>query len=172
MHRLMVMCRGCRGILLSLIIALFVAATFVVGVASAAGNGPSATGAGHFSDGGALRTFSFTAIAHADGTVSGNAEINNRGIPGTTAGTSHIAVDCLQVVGNTAYVSGTVTDSTVASLVGDSAVFGVQDNGEGSKSPPDLISLAFYFLPFPQLCQVVHETPNIQIEGGNIQIHS
>jgi hypothetical protein len=171
MHRSTVQFRSRGRVLLSVAVALLVTAAFV-GAASAAGSGPSATGSGHFSEGGALRTFSFSAITHADGTVSGNAEINNRGIPNTTAGTSHIAIDCLQVVGNTAYVSGTITDSTVPGLVGDSGVFSVQDNGEGSNSPPDLISLASFYLPFPQLCQVVHPAPTISIDAGNVQIHS
>jgi hypothetical protein len=76
------------------------------------------------------------------------------------------------VVGNTAYLSGTITDSSVASLVGDSGVWSVQDNGEGANSPPDQISLVSFFSPFPQLCQLVHPSPTIQIDGGNVQIHS
>jgi hypothetical protein len=168
----MVLFRGCRGVLTSVAVALTVTAMFVVGSAIAAGNGPSATGSGHFSDGGALRTFSFTAIAHADGSVSGNAQVDNRGIPGTIAGTSHIAVDCLQVVGNTAYVSGTITDSTDANLVGDSGVWSVQDNGEGAKAAPDQISVVSLFSPTADLCQLVHPAATIQIEGGNVQIHS
>ena len=85
MHRSMVLPRGCRNVLVSLVVSLIVAAMFAVGGASATGSGPSATGSGHFSESGALRTFSFNAITHADGTVSGNAQINNRGIPNTTS---------------------------------------------------------------------------------------
>jgi hypothetical protein len=157
---------------MSVAVALIVTAAFVVGGAIAAGSGPSATGSGHFSESDALRTFSFTAITHADGSVSGNAQVDNRGIPGTTTGTSHIVVDCLQVVGNTAYMSGTITDSSVDSLVGLSGVWSVQDNGEGAKSSPDLISLVSFFSPTANLCQLVHPVPTIQIDGGNVQIHS
>jgi len=160
-----------RAFLPSLVVSLAAIAVFGVSGASAAGNGPSATGSGHFSAGGALRTFAFNAITHGDGTVTGQAQVNNRGIPGTTPGTDHINVDCLQVVGNTAYVSGTITHSSNASLVGDSGVFSVRDNGQGAKSPPDQISLVYFYLPFPQLCRVVHPTPNQQIDGGNVQVH-
>src|SRR5436190_6372306 len=98
MNRAIGLCRPVRrrGFLLSLVVLLAAAAAFGVSGASAAGNGPSATGSGHYSAGGALRTFSFTAITHRDGTVTGQAQVNNRGIPGTIAGTSHMNVDCLQ----------------------------------------------------------------------------
>jgi hypothetical protein len=55
--------------------------------------------------------------------------------------------------------------------VGDSGVFGVQDNGQGATSPPDQISIEYLYSPFPQLCKVVHPAPNNQIDGGNVQIH-
>jgi hypothetical protein len=164
--------RSCRVALLSLVVALIIAATFAVAGASAAGSGPSATGSGHFTAGDELRTFTFSAVTHADGTVSGNAQVNNRGIPGTTAGVSHIAIDCLQVVGNTAYVSGTITTSSVDSLVGLSGVWAVQDDGEGGNAAPDLISLVNFYDPTPGLCLLVHPAPTIQIDGGNVQIHS
>jgi hypothetical protein len=162
---------GRRVFLPSVLVALATSAAFAVTGAVAAGIGPSATGSGHFTAGGALRTFSFNAITQPDGTVTGNAQVNNRGVPGTIAGTDQLSVDCLQVVGNTAYVSGTITDSSVPSLVGDSGVFGVQDNGQGATSPPDQISIEYLYSPAPQLCMVVHPAPNDQIDGGNVQIH-
>jgi hypothetical protein len=105
----------------------------------------SATGSGQFeftSDVGvtALRTFAFAAIRTSDGRVTGQAQIYNRAVPGRL----HIQVDCLNVIGNIAVLSGTYTYSTdPAAAPGDKAIFAVQDNGEGAGTSPDRVTRAF-----------------------------
>ena len=68
-------------------------------LAAGGNSGPSATGAGHFEIDGELRTFSFTANTHRDGTVKGQAQLYNRALGTRT----HLEIDCLRVVGTTAF---------------------------------------------------------------------
>ena len=90
----------------------------------------SATGSGHMQLGGELRTFSFSAVERNDGSVTGQAQLQARLVDST----SHVEIDCLNVVGNVAIVSGTL-DS------GITGAFAVEDNGEGGNAPPDRITL-------------------------------
>jgi hypothetical protein len=135
-------------------------------IASADGN-PSATGSGQFHIGTELRTFAFSAIQHKDGTVTGQAQLNNRAIPAT----DHIVIDCINFTGpHTANISGTITKSSVGAE-GDTAVFSVMDNGQGANSPPDMISLVFFTSPSPTFtCNTFFPTPNNAVEHGNIQV--
>ena len=136
-------------------------------LAAGGNSGPSATGAGHFDQAGELRTFSFNAITKKDGTVNGHAELHNR-LQDTRL---HIDVNCLRVVGNVAIMSGVVTNSNDPTLVGDETLFSVQDNGEGAKAPPDLISLVFLFPPGSGFsCDLFAVAPTNAIEGGNVQV--
>src|SRR5713101_5128043 len=89
-----------------------VALGFVPGVSVA--NPPSATGHGDFLSDGQLRTFSFSAIQQPNGNVAGQAELRNQ----TTGVVVHMDVACLRVEGNTAFVSGTITNSNDPTLVG------------------------------------------------------
>jgi hypothetical protein len=124
----------------------------------------SATGSGHMQLGGELRTFSFNAIEREDGSVSGHALLQARVIDTT----GHVDVDCLNVVGNVALISGTARDGTTRA-------FGVEDNGEGGNASPDRITLVFSG-PFftPGVCMVL--TPAdaapflMPIEDGNVQV--
>ena len=127
-------------------------AAAVTGVALAA-TGHSAQGSGHV-------TFGAT---HENG----NAEVND-----ATAGVrAHIDVNCLNVIGNYAIVSGVVTRSNDPTLVGDEAAFAVQDNGEGAKAPPDLMSIVnFYNVGVGPDCRVLSEYDLVPLEGGNIQV--
>ena len=102
-------------------------------VATAAG--PSASGAGHITTC-ALRGFSFTAVTQTNGRVTGAAELDNRCL----GVRYHVAVSCLVVVGNTAYMGGIITSASDPSFVGQNQVFAAQDNGEGGNAPPDLLS--------------------------------
>jgi hypothetical protein len=140
------------------------------------GSGPvvqSATGAGHFTVGGDLRTFSFTALKYADGTVQGQYELFSR-----SAGTRiHGDVVCLSVVGNHAWVGGSQDHSIddVAFPPGLENGFQTVDNGEGTSDPPDQLSLMFINAPagFAQAyCDAQADAPPLNdIEGGNIQVH-
>jgi hypothetical protein len=116
---------------------------------AAAGRNPSASGHGNRISLGELRTFSFTAVEHADGTVTGEAEVFNRGWPVI----AHWKIDCLQFVGeNRAIASGAITHSDDPVVeVGRIAVFGVEDNGEGENAPPDRITTVPDYAP-PKSC--------------------
>lgn len=133
----------------------------------------SATGSGQFHVSGDLRTFTFNANTDSSGNTSGQTQGNNR----NSSVKWHGTLNCLNVVGNVATMSGVVTDITPGLgdpfLVGNYIVFQVIDNGEGSNAPPDLISLTFFFpagSPNPG-CTGFGIFATIPIEHGNVQVH-
>jgi hypothetical protein len=134
-------------------------------------NGPSASGHGNLTAGGELRTFSFTAVTHKDGTVTGEAELDNR----STGNTIHLSINCLTVSGNKALVSGVVTNSHGPDdFVGWIGTFEVIDNGEGANDPADRISLVFLFSPPTTIsCTsfMFSSFSTSPIEAGNIQVN-
>jgi hypothetical protein len=139
---------------------ILVALGFVPEVSVA--NPPSATGNGDFMMGGELRTFSFSAIQQPNGNVAGQAEIHNR-----AAGTVvHMDINCIVFLpDNTVVVGGTIKKSSPdPTLVGLPGVFQAQDNGEGTNSSPDRLSLVV-----PGDCNA---TPPalMDILHGNIQV--
>jgi hypothetical protein len=138
----------------------------------------SATGSGQFeltSDAGvsALRTFAFEANNTSNGSVTGQAQIDNRAV----AQRLHIEIDCLNIIGNIAVMSGTLTHATGSGIsVGDAAIFGVQDNGEGAGASPDRVTRAFENTGL--VCTDItpanvglytHEFNDVQ--AGNVRIH-
>ena len=100
----------------------------------------AAMGSAHTLSGGEMRIATFDAITHADGSVSGNAEINVLALNVAW----HTRIECLTVVGNRAFLGGTVTTSsdTTRVRVGTKSYFWVEDNGEGDGAPPDRVSVA------------------------------
>jgi hypothetical protein len=137
------------------------------------GSGPvvqSATGAGHFTVGGELRTFSFTALKYADGSVQGEYELFSR----LTGARIHGDVTCLTVVGNRAWIGGRQEHGTEQFTPGLENGFRVVDNGEGANDPPDQMSLMFVNAPpgFAQnYCNFMPPAPALNpIEAGNIQV--
>ena len=140
--------------------------------AGAAGN-PSATGHIDILDSsGALSLdhYSFSAIQHKDGSVTGQAEILILPVGGT-AERIHVAVDCLAFFGDTepmniATVGGTVTEVQVGTtpfIVGDHVAFTVMDVGEGGDSPPDEGSPVTLVGDCPQLDTFPSERGNVQV---------
>ena len=129
-----------------------------------AGVTESARGSGHFHIGEALRTFAFTAKSRGDGTAQGQFQIHNRSIPAKDHGT----VTCLVVDGNQAWIGGVITHSTVPERIGLGRVWRVIDNGEGSGSPPDQVTISD-ILP-PEACRLRPFQPPENIEAGNIQV--
>ncbi len=101
------------------------------------GNTPSASGQGTIdwvADG--KRHFSFNAKTNKDGSVSGS------GVLTYTQGDLKIRfdIDCIQVEGNTAYITGTITShSENPELVGRDCYFSATDNGEGNNASPDVM---------------------------------
>lgn len=64
--------------------------------------------------------------------ATGDAEFNDR----TARVRGHIEVNCLRVTGNTATISGKVTESSDPTIVGFEALFTVQDNDPPTKGKP------------------------------------
>jgi len=107
--------------------------------ASAALAGPpvhSATGGGTVDWPGGRVTYGFTAQIDAAGVVTGQAEFQHR----DSGITNHVVINCLTVVGNTAWLGGTITISSDPTLVGVEIVWEVQDNGQGNAASPDQVS--------------------------------
>ena len=148
-------------------------------LAQGAGVVQSATGSGHMQLSGGPRTFTFSAVERSDGSVTGQSELHNR----STDAASHVEIDCLNVVGNLAIVSGIITKSPAdpgsPGAVGNVAAFAVEDNGEGASAAPDRITLLFTFIPeiFPPgtpLCALLGPADAapflMPIEEGNVQV--
>ena len=116
---------------------------------------------------GTFRSFSFSARKYADGTVDGELQLNSRGFDVFV----HIKIDCLRVVGNDAFMSGTITNSNNPLFEGRSVIFNVEDNGEGANSLPDRISLVGIAPAGVQInCNSNIVLQTVPIEEGNIQV--
>ena len=93
---------------------------------------PSATGGGTTEELGEKSTFVFNAVQHKDGTVTGHLVYQFRGADNTIK----MDIDCLNIIGTQATMSGTVTkvtgDAPAFIFEGQKAVFKAQDNGEGA----------------------------------------
>jgi hypothetical protein len=86
--------------------------------------------------------FSLTAIQWADGSVTG--EWVDRASQVNGGGGTHVVVNCLNVIGNRAYISGVIIQGR-ADQIGQLALTKVVDNGRSMKDPPDEISLTINF---------------------------
>ena len=78
----------------------------------------------------------------ADGSVSGQwQDTFAGGVDGI-----HVAVDCMEIVGNGAVISGVITQGTVdgVDVSGQRAITAVVDNGTSANDPPDEISFSFF----------------------------
>lgn len=137
----------------------------------------SATGSGHMvRPDGTFRSFSFSAQASADGTVTGQMQLNSRGFDVFV----HIAIDCLRVDGNVAYMSGRITYSSnpAEGVVGELNRWSVQDNGEPGNGTvqPDLVSSvpANPTNDPTQTCDLQNNppAPTRIVQRGNVQVHS
>ena len=131
----------------------------------------SASGFGQVHLGLPFRNFAFSATKQTDGTTSGQAQLE-RSDNGILA---HIDIDCLNVLGNVAVMSGMYTRATNPALVGSDALFAVKDNGEGPGAPPDEITLAFSGLGIP--CTYIIDPAQlalffVPIESGQVQVSS
>ena len=132
----------------------------------------SATGSGHMvRPDGTFRSFSFTARRYADGTSSGELQLNSRSFDVVV----HIKIDCLRVVGNVAHLSGRITriNNPAEGTVGELNRVEVRDNGEGAKAPPDQVST----IPAnpneddPTTCKDPPTNATIRtVQRGNVQV--
>jgi hypothetical protein len=139
--------------------------------ASAAGN-PSATGGGTTLEGDEKSTFVFNAVEQPDGTVEGHLVYHFRALDASF----QMDINCLNIVGNRAVISGVVTKVTGPApeflVEGAGGVFQVEDNGEGGDAPPDLISDVFIFPPDieQENCRSLFPEPYLPIDG-NVQVN-
>lgn len=85
--------------------------------------------------------FSLVAVQRANGSVTGQWVDRFSQVNG--GGGIHVAINCLNVIGNRAYVSGVVTQSGLSEQVGQDAVTVVVDNGRSANDPADQISISF-----------------------------
>jgi hypothetical protein len=126
------------------------------------------------------RKFSLSAHRQQDGTVMGNAVLNNPAFR-TANGQQYqlqVKISCMKVIGNVAFFGGLTRRTNDNDPNLDEAVyFSVQDNGEPGKNR-DMISRVFFFdddpttTGDPQLCQgnVLGDFPMEPIDAGNIQL--
>ncbi|MFN0180314.1 MAG: hypothetical protein ACKVZ0_16055 [Gemmatimonadales bacterium] len=105
-------------------------------------NRPIFTGSGHtdLPVSGDMRNFTFHAVTHPNGTVSGSYRLARHDIDAWF----RVDVTCMSVQGNTAWVGGIIAETNVPNLirVGTVSYFFATDNGEGAGSPPDRLSRA------------------------------
>jgi hypothetical protein len=139
---------------------------------SAALRAGSAGSANDAVTGGGSTTFfslGFTAQSHRNGnnagTVSGNAQFN---FPPPNGGALHVQVNCVQVVGADAYVSGTLMKPAFGLSAGTVILFGVEDGDTGSKA--DLMSDIYFTLSSTISCHAFHPAPHYAVQG-NIELH-
>jgi hypothetical protein len=167
-----------------LLLAAVVMLTSLPTSAAAAGGNPTAAGHANLTVGdGLTRTFSFAAVQRADGTVTGQGQVNNPSFPIRI----HFRIDCLKFDGdNRIIASGPITQSSdpATIAVGRISVFAVEDNGEGENAPPDRITTIPDYAP-PKSCnefsfdgdQLRDDTlganvrPLRPIEAGQIQVN-
>ena len=149
--------------------AIVAVGALALAAAAAAATLASASGSGHIVFGSSSEHTSFNAQRHSDGSATGQAEVVDHTASGTVR--FHLDVDCLNVVGNTATISGIVTSSSDPTIVGFEGIFQVVDNGEGANSPPDLMSLVNVFAVGTGVdCSVPSEFDLAPVQGGNIQV--
>ncbi len=120
--------------------------------------GPDALGPG------VDKNFSMVAMQRADGSVSG--QFTDQWKDGR--GSIHVTVDCLQVVGNRAWVSGVVTGGTAEDM-GAFILTMVEDNGTSAKDPPDAIA-GSYYTDGTITCQDAPDLPLLPMPKGQVKV--
>lgn len=134
---------------------------FVCALPLFADSGPSTNGSFEFTAASGPLEFEFNARIKNNGstegeiTLTGSVDLPDQDVDGEGIGSGPevvelsmtVTVDCLVVNGNHAAMSGEVTESNIASYVGRRAIMAVEDNGEGSKAPPDRFTWGFYGSP-------------------------
>jgi hypothetical protein len=110
--------------------------------------------------------FSLVGLLRADGSASGQWTDQF----GHGNGGFHAAIDCVHVVGNQAWVSGTVTSGNFqgADLTGLPVITRVADNGRSANDPPDQIS--FSFLGDPTPCTAAPNLPLFDKTRGQVTV--
>ena len=154
------------------VLAIVTALVMLALPAATAGQPGSANGSGKLDP---WRSFAFSAVERQDGTVTGEGQLSFAGGPYSI----HFSIDCLNVSGNTATMSGRVTNVSGFPETGSDVWFQVKDNGEGKKADPDQMT----YLPVEGLddgavptCDADdyeredEQTDLYQILTGNVQV--
>ena len=131
---------------------------------------------------GEVLNLAFSAVQHADGTVTGQAQVSFR-TGNTVLFISHLDIDCMLFLDDRTVILGGVTSlDSDPEFVGTTAVLTVRDNGEGSGDPPDESSETFYSLDLGfeidcELAALLIESGAVDLEEllrpaetGNIQV--
>lgn len=136
----------------------------------------SATGSGHFTSGGELRTLAFTAVRRADGSVSGQYQVVIHAIDRFL----HVSVTCLSVRNDTAWIAG-VIDRTNHPVIQEGTVsyFWAVDGGEGAGAE-DKVSIARIndrLGEDQRFCSLMPDEefsglPGRVVEHGNVQVRA
>jgi len=90
--------------------------------------------------------FSLVATQYSNGSVTGQWDDQASQVNG--GGRFHVAVNCLNVLGNRAYVSGVITQGN-SGLIGQNTLVEVVDNGVSPNDPPDQLTTSFVFPGVP-----------------------
>jgi hypothetical protein len=163
-----------------------IACLLAIAPAVAAQDKESATGHGTYAVGPKQkRQFSFSAIKHSDGTVTGNAIIQNPAF----AFRGQLDITCLRVtpgsinpvtgdIGTRADIGGTLTKSNDPGLPeGTRGFFTVFDHGEPGKDRDTISPVFFDFVVPASACENIlgdvtapSNQVQIPIEAGNIQV--
>jgi hypothetical protein len=113
--------------------------------------------------------FGFTAQSHRNGNVAGSVTGNAEVVyVGPNGGPLHIDVNCLEIVGNNAYMSGILARPAFGLAKGTEMLFGVKDDDSAAKA--DLISDIFFSPAPPFTCHTYHAKPHYAVQG-HIEIH-
>jgi hypothetical protein len=130
-----------------------------------AGAVESARGRGHWHIGTALRTFAFFARNNADGTTTGQYQVDNQDVSGSR---ENGTVTCLAVDGDQAWIGGVITHSSIPGREGTPRLFRVIERGHGD--PPDQASVLIVTAEARVECQTRPLLPVQDLEEGKILV--
>jgi hypothetical protein len=114
----------------------------------------------------------FHGIVKDEGIVEGNFVQHITALNGEKR-VNKSTVDCIRLLSQTTSVlSGTVEENVNPAVIGQTQIFVVQDNGEGSGDPPDQISALVFRQPTLGInCNNLTPLPATSaIEAGNVQV--
>lgn len=136
-----------------------------------ASSGPSASGHANFVNRlGEYGSRSFSA-REVDGIVRGNFVQHVTAASGEKR-VNKGDIDCLRLLGpNDAVMSGPVHEHILPALIGQTQIFRVVDNGEGSGAQPDMVSNLTFVDPSTGVsCENFTPTVMFPILSGNVQV--
>lgn len=113
----------------------------------------------------ALRTFAFFARTDADGTTTGQYQVDNQDVSGSR---ENGTVTCLAVDGDQAWIGGVITHSSIPGREGTPRLFRVVERGHGA--PPDQASVLIVTAEARVECQTRPLLPVQDLEEGKILV--